>query len=88
MPRPCHIANLLRSLYVLLAAGGLAGCASLKEPPNPDIFSYSYLSLNFSGKGWDKARRYCADRSGRAQHLGTACGFFMCTTEVACVKTE
>ena len=88
MPRSCQIANHLRRLWLLLAAAGMVGCVSLKEPQNPDIFSYSYLSLDFSGKGWDKARRYCADRGGRAQHLGTACGFFICTTEVACVNTE
>ncbi len=63
----------------------LSGCASLKEPQNPDIFSYSYLSLNFSGAGWDRARSQCARQQRQARHLGTECGFFVCTTTVACV---
>lgn len=63
----------------------LAGCASLTNPPNADNFSYSYFSLDFSGKGWNKARRYCAERGKLARHVGTNCGFFICTTEVSCI---
>jgi hypothetical protein len=86
----CQIANRRRkdcrlAILAALSVGLLAGCASLKDPPNADIFSYSYLSLNFSGKGWDKARSYCASRGKLAHHAGTNCGFFICTTEVSCI---
>lgn len=81
----CQIANQWHVVKGLLAMAALAGCASLKDPPNADNFSYSYLSLNFSGKGWDEARRYCAERGKLAHHVGTNCGFFTCTTEVSCI---
>jgi len=89
MHRRCHIAN-LRYLFHRLAlysalAATLAGCASLKDPPNADIFSYSYLSLDFSGKGWDRARSHCAGRGKLIRHIGTDCGFFICTTKVSCI---
>ena len=81
----CQIANHPTMAGVLFIVAVLAGCASLKDPPNTDIFSYSYLSLDFSGKGWDRARSYCAGRGKLARHVGTRCGFFMCTTEVSCI---
>jgi hypothetical protein len=81
----CQNANHPQILWAFLAAPVLAGCVSLSDLPNADRFSYSYFSLNFSGKGWDKARRYCADRGKLAHHVGTTCGFFICTTEVSCI---
>lgn len=84
MPESCQIKNITRRLLALIVAAGLAGCVSLNEPQNPDIFSYAYLSLDFSGKGWDRARRHCISRGGRARHLSTECGMLVCTTEVAC----
>ncbi len=85
MTARCQIANRLPVAGVLLVVAALAGCASLKDPPNADMFAYSYLSLDFSGKGWDRARSYCAARDKRARHIGTDCGFFICTTEVSCI---
>jgi len=81
----CQIANQRQVVTAILAMTALVGCTSLKDPPNADNFSYSYLSLNFSGKGWDEARRYCAERGKLAHHVGTSCGFFTCTTEVSCI---
>ena len=89
MSSRCQITNRRFIRCQLLAcavlAAALAGCASLNATPNSDNFSYSYLSLNFSGKGWDKARHYCAERGKLAHHAGTHCGFFICTTEVSCI---
>jgi len=84
----CQNANHPQILWAFLAAPVLAGCVSLSDLPNADRFSYSYFSLNFSGKGWDKARRYCGDRGKLAHHVGTTCGFFICTTEVSCITEQ
>ena len=84
----CQNANHPLILWVWLVAPALAGCLSLRDAPHADRFSYSYFSLNFSGKGWDKARRYCADRGKLTQHAGTTCGFFICTTQVSCITEQ
>ena len=84
----CQNANHPQILWAWLAVAVLAGCASLSEGPHADRFSYSYFSLNFSGKAWDKARRYCADRGKLTNHVGTTCGFFICTTEVSCITEQ
>ena len=88
MTSRCQNANHWLILKAWLSVAVLAGCASLKDPPYADNFSYSYFSLNFSGKGWDKARRYCAGRGKLAHHGGTTCGFVICTTEVSCITAQ
>lgn len=73
-----------RCLLLALALS-TAGCAVMDSERHPDIFSYAYLSLNFSGKGWDAARAHCESRGKKAKHQATHCGFLICTTKVACV---
>ncbi|MFM8466330.1 MAG: hypothetical protein ACKOAO_02060 [Oxalobacteraceae bacterium] len=84
----CQNANRPQILWAWLALPVLAGCVSLSNLPDADHFSYSYFSLNFSGEGWNKARRYCADRGKLTLHVATTCGFFICTTEVSCTTKQ
>ena len=79
---PCQFGHVGLLLALALAA---PGCAAPGAERDSAVFSYTYLSFNFSGKGWDAARRRCAENGRKAEHQGTTCGFLLCTTQVACV---
>ena len=83
--RKCHF-----NYWLLLLAltTQIVGCAAVKDSQNPDIFSYAYLTFNFSGERWNAARARCESKSKKAKHLGTNCGFWICTTEVMCIDDD
>ncbi len=79
---------LLTRLLVLASVLLLTACAGLQAGAGSKTFSYSYSAFNFSGAGWEKARRYCSAQNKLAKHTATECGFWTCTSQVECVDSN
>lgn len=65
---------------LLLALGG---CASVAEQADGTA-SYRYSAFDFSGNSWAQQKRRCEALSQKPKHLGTDCGFWICTSRYAC----
>ncbi len=68
-------------LFSVLACG----CASTQVAPD-GVASYRYSSFDFSGKSWASQQRRCDALGMKPRHLGTDCGFWMCTSRYDCER--
>lgn len=61
------------------------GCASTNVSPD-GVASYRYSTFDFSGKSWGSQQRRCEALGMKPRHLGTDCGFWMCTSRYDCER--
>lgn len=65
---------------VVLLLGGCAG-----SQPRPDgSTAYTYSAFDFSGAAWKAQQQRCSVDGKKPQDLGTDCGFWTCTSVLAC----
>ncbi len=67
----------------LLAVLLLSGCASQRLAADGSV-NYTYSAFDFSGDAWKAQQQRCAARGKKPQDLGTECGFWTCTSRLAC----
>lgn len=65
------------------ASLALAGCAST-DVHQDGTTSYRYSAFDFSGDSWAQQKRRCEALSLKPRHLGTDCGFWICSSRYAC----
>lgn len=76
----------LRRQIVLLGSGVLfvlAGCTITRQL-DAHVAAYTYSTFDFSGDAYSRARRYCDAKGHKLSHVGTDCGFVLCTSTFEC----
>ncbi len=74
-----------RASLVFLLGVLACGCASTHTSPE-GVTSYRYSTFDFSGKSWTIQQRRCEAFGMKPRHLGTDCGFWMCTSRYDCER--
>ena len=78
-PGRCAVQRIAGAALALL----LAGCAAVRPQPDGSV-SYTYSAFDFSGDAWKAQQQRCAQDGKKPQDLGTDCGFWTCTSRLAC----
>lgn len=79
-PQPMRTA-----MPVLIAVVVLSGCMIRQLPSNEGERVYSYGSLDFSGKVWQRVQQDCQRSAQRVVHQRTDCDdWFRCISRFTC----
>ena len=69
----------------LLAVGLLSGCVIRELASDESGLMYSYSSLDFSGKVWQRAQQQCQRSGKKVIHQSTDCVVWLrCVSQFAC----
>jgi len=69
----------------LLAVGLLSGCVIRELASDESGLMYSYSSLDFSGKVWQRAQQQCQRRGKKVIHQSTDCvAWWRCVSRFTC----
>ncbi len=77
-PRRCPIGLLAGGLFF-----ALAGCTMTRQIDDR-VTAYTYSTFDFSGNAYSQARKECEAKAQRLSHVGTDCGFLLCTSKFDC----
>lgn len=73
------------ALSVLMICGLLGGCVIRQLAGEDPTLVYSYSSLDFSGKVWQRAQQQCRQRGHRVVHESTDCVVWLrCVSRFRC----
>ncbi len=73
------------TMTVLITVGMLSGCMIRQLASNDSERVYSYGSLDFSGKVWQRAQKDCQRSGQRVVHQRTDCDdWFRCVSRFTC----
>lgn len=69
----------------LLAVVALSGCVIRELASDESGLTYSYSSLDFSGKVWERAKQYCQRSGKKVIHQSTDCVVWLrCVSRFTC----
>lgn len=61
----------------------LAGCTVARQR-DEQVTAYTYSTFDFSGDAYRRARQSCDAKARKLRHVGTDCGFLLCTSTFDC----